>query len=496
MVLPRARSRLGALHVRLVANADRMDQNLSLCPACARANDVSAGACTGCGAKLVPDQHGQLVDGRYAIRRELGRGNMGVVYLAQDVGLERDVALKLLSPDRTAGADEAARLRAEAAALAKLRSDHVVQVYAFGPHAGSFFFAMEYVRGQSVSALIAEYARHRTPFPLARAVAILRAVASGLAAAHAAGVVHRDVKPANVVVEERSGRPVLLDFGLARRREDLTVTAQVGTPAYMAPEQIAPDAAGAVSPRTDIYALGCMAFELLTGAIPFDAATYYAMFHAHLFAPAPAVSSVRPNLAAFDAPVARALAKKPEDRFATALDLSDALGEALARSLEPEATVVDLSPIPEEEVGPEHGGRPIEVLVVDDDPTFRRLAARCAQLAWYRRRIRVRAVESGESAVAAARDRLPQLIVLDFQMPGMDGVETLTHVRDLPGGTSTRVVVVSARVGELARWRFGALGVSDFVAKPIDMPSFVALLTDIGAQAGWVDSAAQSVAEE
>jgi serine/threonine-protein kinase len=139
------------------------------------------------------------------------------------------------------------------------------------------------------------------------------------------------------------------------------------------------------------------------------------------------------------------------------------------------------------DMGPDDG-RPLEVLIVDDDPVFRRLAARCVQVAWYRHRIHVRSVDSGAAAVAAARDTMPALIILDYQMPGMSGVEALTRVRDLPGGTGARVIVASASVGSTERWRFGVLGVSDFIAKPIEMPGFVALLGELAVQAGWATS--------
>jgi serine/threonine-protein kinase len=252
----------------------------------------------------------------------------------------------------------------------------------------------------------------------------------------------------------------------------------------MAPEQISTDGSfGDVSARTDVYALGCTAFELLTGRVPFEAETLQEMFRAHLFRRAPLASAVRPGMSAFDRVLARALEKHADDRYATPDDFARDLGDVLGQVVEPEPELVVVAPA-EEESGP-RSGRPLEVLIVDDDPVFRRLATRCVQVAWYRHRIHVRSVDSGAAAVAAAREKMPALIVLDYRMPGMSGIETLTRIRDLPDGTATRVIVVSASVGSAERWRFGVLGVSDFVGKPVEMTTLVSLLGDLARQAGW-----------
>jgi len=163
------------------------------------------------------------------VEAQLGKGAMGVVLRVRDIGLDRDVALKLIAPPFIADPSAATRFRREAAALAAIRNEHVVQVYSFGPHEGSFFFAMEYVRGPTLEALMRQHADHGAFVPLHRALTILLQVASGLDAAHHAGIVHRDVKPSNIVIEEHTGRPVLVDFGLAHRGR-LEASEVVGTP--------------------------------------------------------------------------------------------------------------------------------------------------------------------------------------------------------------------------------------------------------------------------
>src|SRR5579859_4675687 len=214
---------------------------MATCPSCTLLLLADASRCPRCGASTAWAAAKMLVDGRYAIESELGHGGMGVVYLAHDVGLRRSVALKFLASE--VGRDEASleRFRREAAALASIRHENVVQVYAFGQHDESLFFAMEYVAGKNLEDIVTGYTENGAFVPARLAIMILERVAGGLDAVHSVGLVHRDVKPANVVIEEGSGRPVLLDLGLARPLAGQRTTRAsevVGSPPYMAPEQI------------------------------------------------------------------------------------------------------------------------------------------------------------------------------------------------------------------------------------------------------------------
>ncbi len=427
----------------------------------------------------------QLVDGRYAIIGELGSGAMGVVYLARDVGLGRDVALKLIAPRALAAPGAAGRFRDEAAALASIRNDNIVSVYAFGPHDGSLFFAMEYVAGRTLEELIVEHARHGSTIPVHRALTLLTQVARGLAAVHARGLVHRDVKPANIVVEDGTARPVLVDFGLALRdAPDAPEAERGGTPAYMAPEQ-GPLALPStrVTLASDVYSLGCTAFELLTGRQPFLGDSIDDLLRQHAEAPPPLLSAIRPELASLSGVIARCLAKRPELRFESCALLADALEEAGAAWLEVfrGASTMDLA-----RTGSFPAAEPtaVRVLVIDDDDAFRRFATRAAQLAFYRTPVKVVSVASGEEAVREARRAPPHLVLLDYDMPGLDGVMTLSALRALPEGAAARVIVLSASAGSEQRWRFGAMGVSHFVSKPVPFEQLVEGLASVAQRAG------------
>lgn len=256
-----------------------------------------------------------LIDRRYALLEQLGAGATGVVHVAEDVWLGRRVAIKLLAHRDAADALPAEVLKTEARALARVRHENVVQVYAFGPHAGAFYIAMELVEGRDLESVLAEHAEAGERLELERTLAIVGAVARGLDAVHGRGLVHRDVKPGNVILEEGTDRPVLVDFGLVAASDPAIAGVKTigGSPAYMAPEQARHDEA-AIGPASDLYSLACTTFEMLTGRPVFDGADISDVILAHLRDPPPRVSSVRGSLAAFDPVLARALAKSPRDR--------------------------------------------------------------------------------------------------------------------------------------------------------------------------------------
>jgi len=217
---------------------------------------------------------------------------MGRVFLAHDSGLDRTVAVKMIDPELAREPAVIKLFRREATALARVRSEYVVQVYAFGLHEGSPFFAMEYVEGSDLDSIIGAYRARGQVVPLHRAATILRQTASGLAAVHAHGIVHRDLKPSNVLVEAGTGRPVLIDFGLALTATSPGPASQAGTPLYMAPEQWAPES-DEMSCATDVYGFGAMAFELLTGRPPYVAEDVTTLMMMHFRDEIPLVSAVQ-----------------------------------------------------------------------------------------------------------------------------------------------------------------------------------------------------------
>ena len=282
--------------------------------------------------------------GRYRILRKLGAGGMGAVYLAEDTRLGRKVALKV--PHFTADEDATVidRFYREGRMAASIEHPNLCPVYDVGEIDGVHYLTMPYIEGTPLSRLV----HGEQPWPPTQAAALMRQMALAVNALHQRGVIHRDLKPANVLLRS-DGAPVLMDFGLARsftaQSRRLTATgAAVGTPVYMSPEQIIGDPR-AIGPGTDIYSLGVILYELVTGVIPFEgplAAVYGQILHAT----PPPPSSYWPGLDSWvDAVCRRAMARRPEDRFATAGDFAAAL-EVHGRQPVPAATREDARPAP------------------------------------------------------------------------------------------------------------------------------------------------------
>lgn len=249
--------------------------------------------------------------GPYEIRGLIGKGGMGAVYLAEDRSLDRRVALKMLPPQFMQDREIVARFRREAQALARLRHPNLMHIYAVGEHKGRPYFAMEYIKGSTLSSII-ETAGRIAP---AQAAHIAAEVMSALDKVHKARMMHRDVKPGNIMIDE-DGRAVLMDFGLARQEQDSALTADhtvLGTPKYMSPEQAQGER---VDSRTDIYSLGIVLYEMLTGRAPFTGKTSFEILRRHIDSSVPPPSELEPDVPpGLDAVVARAVAKSREDRY-------------------------------------------------------------------------------------------------------------------------------------------------------------------------------------
>jgi Protein kinase domain len=256
-------------------------------------------------------------EARYVLRDEIGRGGMGVVYRADDLLLQREVAYKALPREALRGEGDAERLLAEARAAARLSHPNIVQVYDAGRDARGFFIVMELVRGENFAELLAE-----RRLSVAGAVRVGRQVCSALAHAHRRRIIHRDLKPSNLLWTADK-RVKLTDFGLARAfaaDAGAVVTRPAGTPYYMAPEQIRGEA---VDPRTDLYALGCVLYELLTRRGPFASG---GSIHHHLTTPPEDPRSLRPEIPAeLAALILRCLEKEPGDRPRSAKELGRSL---------------------------------------------------------------------------------------------------------------------------------------------------------------------------
>lgn len=266
----------------------------------------------------------------YRIERRLGRGGMGILYLAVEPGLDRRVALKLIAPEAATDEVFAKRFAEESRIAASIEHPNVVPIYAAGEEGGVPFIAMRFVAGSDLGVRLARDGRVE-PVP---AVDLVAQIGNGLDAIHAAGLVHRDVKPANVLLSGGEGaeHAYITDFGVARNvatQSGLTQTGRfVGTLDYVAPEQIS---GGAIDARVDVYALGCLLFKLLTGRVPYPREGEAARLYAHLNDPPPAPSLYVPELPmALDDIVIRAMSKGPEDRYPSAGDLGRAAQAALS----------------------------------------------------------------------------------------------------------------------------------------------------------------------
>jgi len=266
------------------------------------------------------------LDGQFELQRELGRGGMGVVYLAHDVKLDRAVAIKILPPHLAAEPETRERFLREARTAAHLAHPNVVPVHRADEIAGYAFFVMAFVEGES----LAERLAARGPFPPADAVRVVRDVAWALAYAHARGVVHRDIKPENILIERATNRVMVGDFGIARQIEASRLTQDglvIGTVHYMSPEQVN---GLQLDGRSDLYSLGVVTYQLLSGRLPFEGLTVPSILAAHIAKPAPSLASVAPTVPLRLAQVVdRCLAKQPEHRFRDCEELAEALEAAV-----------------------------------------------------------------------------------------------------------------------------------------------------------------------
>jgi serine/threonine-protein kinase len=313
------------------------------CPACGQRFSADSAFCPFDGSKLEgrtlelarDPLVGQQIDGRYEVVALLGEGGMGQVYEVRHVALDRRFAMKLLRRELARDEELAARFIDEAKATASIRHPNVVQITDFGELPdGLPYFVMELLQGQTLGHVI----KAGGPIPAARAVRILEQVAAALAGAHAAGVVHRDLKPDNVFLVggmaggQASDDVRVVDFGAAKIVGSSRVTRQgivFGTPHYMSPEQASGQP---VDLRADIYALGVIMYEMFTGRVPFEADTYMGVLTQHMFVqpvPPSQVSPAARELGALEQVTLTCLAKKPEERYASMTEL----GEVLAASL-------------------------------------------------------------------------------------------------------------------------------------------------------------------
>ena len=264
--------------------------------------------------------------GRYVVERELGRGGMGVVYLARDVALERPVAIKVLPPALARDAEVREGFLREARTAAGLSHPNVVSIHLVEAKGDVVFFVMTYIDGET----LAQRVRRGGPLPLGEALRLLQEVAWALGYAHGRGVVHRDVKPENILLERATGRAMVSDFGIAQRSDGLGRRGEViGTAHFMSPEQAQGEP---VDARSDLYSLGVTLYEMLTGALPFTAADPMEWVHCHIARqPMPPTERVKHVPVPVSAIILKLLAKTAEERYQTTAGLEQDLRCCLAQ---------------------------------------------------------------------------------------------------------------------------------------------------------------------
>jgi serine/threonine-protein kinase len=339
------------------------------CGTCGRATSMTEPLSQGGVLRSLVEQDtlvGREIAGRYRLLAKLGEGGMGAVYRAEQMSLKRTVAVKVLRPDVANSPLLLRRFNAEAEAVAKLNHPNTVGIYDYGQDAdGTTFIAMEYIEGSSLRKVV----HTEAPLRLQRVLRIAAQICASLTDAHARSIVHRDLKPDNVMLQTR-GREHdvvrVLDFGIAKLRDDdratkMQMTQQgdmLGTPQYMAPEQIRGEH---VDGRADIYALGCMLYEMATGRLAFEAQNVMAMLSKHLIETPPPPSARRPDLAippAFDALVADCMSKAPAQRPANMEVLTDRIA-AIAQTLPVDTAVATAQTAPAQPYAPAFPSVPV-----------------------------------------------------------------------------------------------------------------------------------------
>jgi putative two-component system response regulator len=400
--------------------------------------------------------------GPYRILECVGRGGMATVYRAVHTALDREVAIKVL-PDYFAQ-DETyqERFQQEARSVARLKHPNIVSVFDYGQQEGVTYLVLELVEGGTLAD------RLGSPMELAEVVSILGPLAKALDHAHLHGIVHRDVKPSNILIQ-KDGTPMLADFGLVKMADSvrrITATGIVmGTPEYMSPEQGADELIG---PASDRYSLAVVAYEMLTGRVPFRGTTPAAVLVSHMSKEMPPTRELRGELSAhLEGALRRALAKSPSDRYPTAAMFVEALTPAAwPTGLREDASTPRPTRRKTQRAAPH---LPI-VLVVDDGVANRELIEAC--LAGVE--CEVRAAADGPSALRMIESRTPDLILLDVQMPGMDGYEVCRRIKANPSCRLLPVVMITSLDGTEDRVRALESGADDYMSKPVERVELVA----------------------
>jgi putative two-component system response regulator len=400
--------------------------------------------------------------GACSIIERIGRGGMATVYKAYHPALDRYVAIKVLPEFFAEDETYRDRFQQEARSVARLKHPNILSVFDFGQADGITYLVLELVEGGTLAQSLG------APMELEEVVRILQPLASALDHAHSQGIFHRDIKPSNVLIQ-KDGTPVLADFGLAKMASSvrrLTASGTVmGTPEYMAPEQVTGEPIG---PSSDLYSFAVVAYEMLTGRVPFQADTPAAVLLSHMNATMPPTRELVGKLSAHvEEALRKGLAKTPGDRYESASQFVAALTPAAWPSRTEPAEAVP------EAISQRKGGAyfsPPLVLVVDDGIANRQLIeAYLADLD-----CEVKLAADGLSALKIIEYAQPSLVLLDVQMPGIDGYEVCRQIKARPRGRLLPVVMITSLDRTEDRVKALESGADDFMTKPVQRVELVA----------------------
>lgn len=372
---------------------------------------------------------GDLVGGAYLVKRVIGEGGMGKIFDATDMILKRRVAVKV--PFTLDGSNA---LVHEARALAALEHPHLPQVHHVGTHAGLHYMVMEKLRGESLEHFLQERHAKKRPLGLVEALKLLTTIAEALHAIHHAGIVHRDIKPDNVMLVRGRG-PVLIDFGLVMPQSNAGNTALTsGSPYYASPEMINNTIGQTTGRQADLYSFGVMTYELLTGRPPFHAGDLQSLLRMHVETPAPDVRLLRPDApAALAELISELMHKEPGQRPESAEEVVWQLQGILKKAKQRDAKLDN------------------RVFVVTPLGALAAELASC--LPKFANQVKVEAFERAEEALDAIGDRHPRLILVDMKLEGMSAMELLMHTQGMELGSVEVALVLDLQPEDMQALR-------------------------------------------
>jgi serine/threonine-protein kinase len=421
-----------------------------------------------------------LLEGKYRLMAELGRGGMGMVFHALDVALQRDVAVKFLLPELQGDPKLVERFHREALAMASVEHPNVAQIYSYGSYGASPYFVMQYAHGSTVDGLYRGAIERGLHIPLAEVLEIIDQAAVGLSAIHAAGVVHRDIKPGNMIYQADNRRVVIMDFGIGHLVEPgwMTETASIGgTPAYMAPEIIGGHAVPAEEEYlADIYALGITAFELVTACHPGQCESWVEALTWHLSDLPPLPSSIRRGLPfGLDELVLKCLEKDPAARYQSCDEIRHDLAPILSASRHwPQPRKNRIHEVPQVERTSIDEHEPV-VVVATGEMEDRAAIRRAVKL--YAPGHRVEGVLRFSSALEIAKSRKVVALFASLRDPEMNGLEIAATMVADPRLAKARLVLITDEPDEEERALLQRMGVVEVLGSPLSEAVLANLLT-------------------